>query len=116
MFTTPAWEGQLDDGSALVHVLNKLPLSVDGLYSKISLCVLGLLWCAGSDNEKVAILLRLVNPPHQIQGAICNQDKELRMSVRLLVKIATVSTITAAATAGKDMFMPRMETPIESLI
>lgn len=124
MFTTPAWQGQLEEGSALVRMLDELPhTQIDesrgyqiALYNKISLHCLGLLWCAGSDAEKVAIFLRLINPPDQIQGAICNADKDLRRLLRLLLHIATISTVTAAANSDKDMFMPRLEMPIEQLI
>ena len=116
MFTTPAWQGQFAHGSPLVALLDMLPKCKEGYYNKHSLRMLGLLWCAGSDSEKVNIMFRYINPPDQIQGAICNIDKELRLMLRLLVEIATVSTVYAASNSTKEMFTPLYETRLEKII
>ena len=65
MFTTPAWKGQLSPYGRVTILLDEMPETNEQGYDIEVLTVLALLWCHGSQEEKVSAFLKIVNPSHQ---------------------------------------------------
>lgn len=64
LFITPAWQEDFTQHEdRLLTLLEHLPSSQNNCYDKMSLSMLGLLWCAGDEYTKTLMLLDYVLPP-----------------------------------------------------